>query len=348
MASSLADELMRSCADQILDFESISGMDRFDVTEDQPSSKAQKAAFGFAHSLSHDGGCFLPFYDPSSLSAGARSIHSPFLSPPAFLTISNTEYTYHQCEMSETLPLSTTSHRSSPSDSSGADFADLFGHQWESDNTVPPDRCCNVREALEQRTEELSNSTDANRDDSLNISLLSGLQRSFSPCHALAVNRALWSTSDTSGKPYYHSTDHHHCAQQQFAIYMEDHEEGFLGLTLDTSPVWGHERQLEVDSPICPGILSTGDSSLTSPSPCLLTSASPILALDWTCEKCGTILATKGVKNRNRNKRRHRCRGTGPECSKSYSRGDTRLLHLRKCHPECHVNPPQPRKRKTI
>ena len=272
----------------------------------------------------------------------------PHLSP--FRTL-NTPTT--KCGMSETSPSSTTYHRTSPSDSSGADFADLFGRQWESDNIVPPDRCCSVRQALEQRTEELSNSIEANRDDSLNITLLSGLQRSFPPCHALAVNRAVWSTSDSSDKPYCHSTDHYHCAQQQLAIYMTDREEGFLGLSLDTSPVWEHEHQLEADTPVCPGILSLSDHSFNSPSPCLSTSASPILAaLDWTCEKCGTILATKGVKNRNRNKRRHRCRGTGPkypcpECSKSYSRGDTRLLHLRKCHPEFHVNPPQPRKRKT-
>ena len=354
MASSLADWLMTSYADQQFDYELSESNFGIDATENQPSSTTQKAVLGTAHSYSHDGGYSTPFYDPSSpWSTGACSIHSRIQSPPSLLAIPNTEYTYHEYGTSATLP--TTFHRTSYFNTSGANSTGLYGHQWESDNTAPLDWRCNVRRALEQQKEELSSSMEVNSYDSHDITHVSGFHGSFSPCHALGATRASWSTSESSGKPYYHSTDHYHCAQQKVAVYMDGHGEGLLGGSLETSQVWRHERQLEAfitDRPICVGSLSTSDSSLTSPSPILTISTGPVLALDWTCSDCGKVLATKGAKNLNRNKRRHDCRRTGPkctcnECPKSYSRSDTLLNHRRKCHPESPTISRRSRKRNT-
>lgn len=236
------------------------------------------------------------------------------------------------------------------------------GHGSGSDNKTLLDRSYDVQCGLEQqpvaRLEEARTSRYGMHPGGhlfgFNNSAYS--QRNPNTSHTLADSRAGHVTSDNSTRSYVHSLEANRREQQQNTIHINDYDMGLMEQTLGTFPVWQHGHQLGACSAGDPTSASSSPPrqlSQTSTSNTPLTFATSTHSIDdsWKCDNCGRVLATKGTKNRNRNKRRHHCPGTGPKypcavCPRSFCRGDTRLLHLRKCHPEIHIEPPRPRARK--
>ncbi len=181
-------------------------------------------------------------------------------------------------------------------------------------------------------------------------------QRNLDASDALVDNRPGYILSEDSATSYTLSFENDRHEGKNPATYMYEYEGPLVEYPSRTSPVWlqgNHIRARSASDPSSPSRLSPQDSPPPSSSSLLSKSVSntPPDEESWKCDNCGRLLTTKGTKNRNRNKRRHRCPGTGPKypcavCPKSFNRGDTRLLHLRKLHPEIHIEPPRLRKRK--
>ena len=330
----------------------------------QASPKPTTTVFGFTSqpSYSRDQSLTLHSFN-SSYSAEAPFSH-PAIQPPAeFPAMSDIRLT---------LQSGGANGMSSCSTLGNTIFSNLVevvstesaGHKSVSDNIVPPDRSYDVRCGLEQQPLALLQASRTGGYDTHHEDLLFGFngsshsQRNPNIGHMLADSRAADITSDNLATPYFHSLEEDQHEQKQDAIYMGDHEKALMEHTSDKSPVWRHGHQLGVCSasdPKSPSSLSPRDLSHSSPSTNSSTSATKNFSIDnsWECDNCGRVLATKGTKNRNRNKRRHHCPGTAPKypcpiCPKSFNRGDTRLLHLRKWHREICIEPPRPRKRKNL
>lgn len=319
---------------------------RSNATEHQVVPVPAAAALGSAPRPSYTRGLpSLCYASSDSYSAGARSSYSPIQTPTNLFATFNAPFTLHPGKMSE-MP------SSSAFDESG------------SDNTTPPDRSFNVRLGLEQQPLALSQVAKTSNYDAHHQDLLSYFdsflhsERKSNTSDALADSRAAFPISDDSATPYFHSFEDDRHEQQINTIHMGEYEETVAENLLGTSSISRHEHPLQIHPASDP--TSSSMSSPKDPSLAPLSTTSPISAItippiddSWECDNCGRVLATKGTKNRNRNKRRHHCPGTGPKypcpiCPKSFSRGDTRLLHLRKWHPDIQKESPRPRKRKNL
>lgn len=340
-------------------WDSIIGLDRSDATQYQSPPVYRTAALGSTESYSSIGGNTSPMHTPSgSRSTGARSSYLAIVSPQAFINF-DTPFPYSQDDMNEPC-LYSTSGGTRSCKSSGAVRTEPAGYKSDSDGTLQPDRSENVRPDQEQLLQASSPETDSSRNDAYHAALPFSLDGSSLHPHtsdALTVNRGLI-TSDELAKLYFYSIEGHRQVQHRSGMDVDGCEGAPVEPPSGKSPVWQGRHQLRVCSvsgPMHPPSPSGKGSSPTSPSAILSTLATKTLSNDdsWKCDSCGRVLATKGTKNRNRNKRRHKCPGTGPKypcaiCSRLFNRGDTRLLHLRKQHPEVHTDPPRPRKRKDL
>ena len=181
-------------------------------------------------------------------------------------------------------------------------------------------------------------------------------QRNLDASDTLADNPAGYMISENSVTTHNFSFENDRNEGGKPVTYMDEYEGPLVETPSRTSPVWRQGNQIRArlaSDPSSLGKLSPRDSSSPSSSSLLSKSVTitPPNEESWKCDNCGRLIATKGTKNRDRNKRRHRCPGTDPKyhcevCPKSFHRGDTRLLHLRKWHPEIYNEPPRPRARK--
>ena len=248
------------------------------------------------------------------------------------------------------------SSRADPFFFAGPVVTELAGHQWKSDNTRPAERCYDFRLSIEPQNEARLgfNKTTKGARDSYGTPLFNSDESSFTN-DVRTTNRAGCHTSDNLANTFTHTFEDR-STHHQNAIDEEHHQEVSTDHLLGISPGCHHGHRVSAHAtnyPVCPRSSSPKDPWLANSS---TSSSTPASALDpvaeiWKCSVCGRVLATKGTKNLNRNKRRHHCPGTGPKypcdiCAKVFNRDDTRLLHLRKQHPETNVEPPQPRKRK--
>ena len=325
------------------------------TTEDEALSSPTTTAFS----------CTAPF---SSSVDHSQSSHS--LSRPPF---ARAKTSYHAIQ-SPTDSLTTfdaplAPHLSWPSDPFSSPAVDTsipndafraisivpIGHKSAPDNTTLPDGFHNVRCGIEQQPQApvlaaATKSYDAHHGD-----LAFGLDEPSSQSGALPVNRAEYTTSDKPAKPYFRAVEDHRHAQEWNAIYWGSNGKTSVEQPSSPSPVWRHKYQFKVP-PAADPTSSHGLGKQGSPlGPSSLVSSTSSLRTNdnWSCATCGTIFTTKGTKNRNRNKRRHCCPGTGPKypcpiCPKSFNRGDSRLVHLRRWHPEMHTKPPRARKGKDL
>ena len=241
---------------------------------------------------------------------------------------------------------------------SGPAVTEPAGHQWKSNNIPSAERWYDFQPGIESQNEPLSGfNGSAKVSESSYGTPLSDLDRSSFTNDVCAIYRTGYHTSDNLASSLYHTVENgltHH----QNALDEEHHQEisteHLSGISLGCHHrhrVSAHARESPAhprSSPPKEPMLATSSTFSSIPA-----CAPGPVAESWKCSVCGRVLATKGTKNRNRNKRRHHCPGTGPKypcdiCAKVFNRDDTRLLHLRKQHPEINVEPPQPRKRKTL
>ena len=243
----------------------------------------------------------------------------------------------------------------------GAIGTESTGHDVGPDGKSPPPQSYGISYGPKQQPQISLPVAETNECHSNHANLLlsfdgssSHSRRNLDTSDALAVNRAGCLISDPSAEPFFY----HRRAQQQNGVQMDEYKEALVEHSSRTFLVPRNEHQLGVHSasePTSPHNALPRNPSMASASTISFISASSPLSNDnsWECEKCGTIIATKGTKNRTRNKRRHHCPGTGPKyhcsaCPKSFNRGDTRLLHLRRKHPETNTEPARPRNVKRL
>ena len=234
---------------------------------------------------------------------------------------------------------------------------ELAGYELGLDNTTPPDRIQDARCSLQQQSQALSLPAETNDYDAVLADFQLGLGKS-PQSDALTFNRAEYTTKNSPPEPYSHSVEDRQHAQSQDAIYLRSNEKSSLEHRSGPSTVLRNEHQLKPlsasESTPSNGLVPQEPSLVPlSTIPSISVLQTPPIVESWECDNCGTAFTTKGTKNLNRNKRRHRCPGTGPKfpcsmCPKSFNRGDTRLLHLRKWHPEVHREPARRRKGKTF
>lgn len=245
-----------------------------------------------------------------------------------------------------------------PNDSLRAIGIVPLGHKSAPDNTTLPDRFHNVRCSLEQRPQAPVLAAETKSYDAQHGDFPFGLGEPYSQSGALRVNRAQYMISDNLAKPYVHAVDDHRDTHKRHPTYLNSNGMASVEQFSSLSPVWRDAHRLKALSAselISSHGLAPQVSPLASSSTILPTSAttSPLLDDNWQCDICGTVITTRGIKNRNRNKKRHRCPGTGPKypcpvCPKSFNRGDSGLVHLRRWHPEMHTKPPRARKEKGL
>lgn len=296
-------------------------------------------------------------------SAGAQSRYPDIQPATAFHATSDPHFTLDVGWISE-VSSSLTIGKLNSSNILEDPSSDSTGHGSGSENATAPDESCDIRRGLEQQPLDLSRFARTSRYDTHHEDILFGFpfqgslhnQRHPDTSDALADSRAIGFAEDESAASYFHSFDGHRREPERTTIDKDEYEEAQMQHSPDVSPQWRHGHQLRAclaSDPTFSSIILPRDSSPVSPSTFSSTSATTTAPIydGWKCGNCGRVLATKGTKNRNRNKRRHHCPGTGPkyacpECPKSFNRGDTRLLHLRKGHPEINIKPPRPRKRR--
>ena len=324
------------------EWEPIFGIDGLNATQNQSPPEYKTIGLSFTESYSGIGG-----HIPHMSSCAAIE------SPPACLNSFEASFPDCQDGYNEVQSYS-ISNSTNSFNSFGAVSAEPAGFKSGSDRITQPDRSYNVKLDQTELPQAPSPNTAISRYETYHASLPFDLETSSlhpDTRDALAGNRA-GCTSDESVKAYFYSTEGHRQVQQQSDMYMNDCEGAPVGLLSSVPQVWqgGHQPEVNPASARTSPITSSGEASLlTSPPTISSTSAGKATSNDdsWKCDNCGAVLATKGLKNRNRNKRRHRCPGTGPKypystCHKSFNRGDTRLRHQRKWHPEMHMQ----RKRK--
>ncbi len=318
-----------------------------DLTEDGALPRPAEATLSSTLSLSNNRGYPLSS-DPSSspyvseISTGYPSVQSP----TGLRDTLDAQVTSHLDNSDDRFP-STTFNIAAPLDLFGAIGIDSASHELGPYNRTPPDESHGINCAFGKQSQLPFLPLETSDYDA---NFLFGHHEPSVASGALPVNRAECFTSDSSVKPYLHSAEENQRAQANSAINL-DESDHVPFLPSFTSPAWQHRKHLKVPSASEPAPTngsSPKDLSLVSP----YTASSPSDDT-WKCNNCDTVLATKGAKNRNRNKRRHRCPGTGAKypcsiCPKSFNRGDTRLLHLRKRHPETPIEPPRRRKRTTL
>ena len=348
--------------DELWDFMIDAG--RSNATEHQVLPKPATATLGSAPRLSYIEGlpssCY-PSSDPYF--AGVQSRHPTIQAPTDLFATFNAPFTLHPGRTSEVSSSSAFNDAfcSHPLEAFSAESA---GHESSSDNITPPDRSCNVRLGLKQQLLALSPVAKISNYDTHHQDLLSDFdsflhsQSKPNTSDAFADSRAGFPISDDLATTHFHSFEDNRHEQKTRTIHMDEYDELVAECSPGLSSILRQEHPLQIHpagDPTSSGTLSPRDSSLESLSTTSSISVTTVPPIDdsWECDNCGRVLATKGTKNRNRNKRRHRCPGTGPKypcpvCSKSFNRGDTRLLHLRRWHPEIQREPPRPRKRKNI
>lgn len=336
-------------------------VDRSTAAEHRASPEYATATLGSVCPYSFGRALSSPLQDWSgSWSTGPWSI----LSPTENLANGEAQASYYQDRTSETTS-SLKPGRILSLISSGAINAEPAYHKTKSDNAMSSDQSCNNRLGLELRPQALSRVAETSRYEVHHDSMLLGLDGFSSRCHsdfdpigAFAVDHVGYRIGDSLSKSHFYSVEDHRLAQRHNANLGDGKKESSVEFRSGTSPERRHGHQLEARSGGGPKFLSSlspKDLSQASVTTTCLTSATRSLSMDdsWKCDNCGRVLATKGTKNRNRNIRRHRCPGTAakypcPKCPKSFNRGDTRLLHLRKRHPDIRSEPPRPRKRKNL
>ena len=239
---------------------------------------------------------------------------------------------------------------------SGPVVPEPAGYQWKSNNIPSAERWYDFQPGIESQNEaQLGFNGTAEVAGSSYRTPLSDFNRSSFTNDVRAINRTGCHTSDNLAHSFSHTVEnrltHHHNALDE-EHHQEVSTDHLLGISLGChhrhrvsahateNPV--HPRSSSPKAPLVATSSTVSSIPACAPGP---------VAESWKCSVCGRVLATKGTKNRNRNKRRHHCPGTGPKypcamCAKVFNRDDTRLLHLRKQHPETNVEPPQPRKRK--
>ena len=232
------------------------------------------------------------------------------------------------------------------------------GHELVPVNRMLPYKLHDVRCIVEQQPQASVLAAETKNYDTDHKDHLLGFEEPSSQSGALPVNRAEYTTSGNPIKPYFRAVEDNRHAQEWNAIYWGSHEKTSAEPPSSPSPVWQHKYQVNVppaDDPTSSYDLAQQGSTLGISSTFPSTSATTSLPINenWKCDTCGAMFTTKGTKNRNRNKKRHRCPGTGlkypcPICPKSFNRGDSRLVHLRRSHPEMHTQPPRPRKGKDL
>ena len=285
------------------------------------------------------------------------SWHPAIESSTALLTNWNTQFPYHQdgiSGMSSWPP----SSRADPFLFAGPVVTEPASHRWKSNTTRPAERWYDFQHGIEPQNEARLgfNETAKGAGDSYSIPLFDSDESSFTN-DVCTTKRTGCHTSDNLANTFTHTFEDGFTHQHN-AIDEEHHQEVSTDHLLDRSPGCHHGHRVNAHAtnyPVRPRSSSPKDPWLANSS---TSSSTPASALDpvaesWKCGVCGRVLATKGTKNLNRNKRRHHCPGTGPKypcnsCKKVFKRDDTRLLHLRKEHPETNVEPPQPRKRKPV
>ena len=321
-----------------------------------PSSCFNNIPFGCAqlHSSSNVG------YSPSIHTLDSDSSNEPWYLHPAvedstaLLTKSNTQSTYYQDGTgTSSWPLSGRVDLFS-----GAIVTEPAVPRSESKNTPPAERWSDFPLGIKPQNEARQGFNGTTKHNAgCSTTPLFDLDETSFPIDVPPVTRTGCYTSsnwvNTSSQ-----TVEDRLTQYQNAINEGDHQEASLDRLLSTFPGChpGYRVSAHINKhPIHPWSSSPKDTWLATSSTSSPAQASTLGPVDesWTCSACGRVLLTKGTKNRNRNKRRHHCPGTGPKypchkCSKVFKRDDTLLLHLRKQHPETNVEPPQPRKRKTL
>ena len=217
-----------------------------------------------------------------------------------------------------------------------------------------PERCWGIRCDREQQPQTSSPTVETGTNDAQDTATLLSLAGFPSHSHtsdAFAVTCAGYPTSESDLRYSYSFKNHQH-PQEQIAIHMDDYVETIVDLPPETSAPFRHGPRAEVHAASNPTYLSDSSPRASSHASQPMTSATSTNSTEesWKCENCGTVLKTRGTKFRNRNKKRHHCPGTGPKypcpkCTKSFNRGDTLLVHLRKRHPELRIKAARPRKR---
>lgn len=342
-------------------WDSIFGIGHTNATGDQPLPEPTIGELSSTPPSSNSKNHSSSLYPLNSYSARARSSYQASQSLPEFLTTCDTRFAPHPDGPSHTFS-SSMFGITRPYDLLGTIDICSAGRESGPEHTTPPDQSYVVRCGLEQQPQNSSPVTETSIYEAHHGTLLFGLDGSSlhsQTSDALAINRAGCFLSDNLAEPYSYSVEDHRRAQNQNAIFVDDYEEVPVEHLSSTSPVWRHGNQLGAHSasdPTSPSLSPPRDLSQASLSTAPSISASckkPSSDDSWKCDNCGRVLATKGTKNRNRNKRRHRCPGTSPEypcpiCPKEFNRSDTRLLHLRKWHPEVNIKSPRPRHKKNI
>ncbi|CAD6588361.1 MAG: hypothetical protein ASARMPRED_003534 [Alectoria sarmentosa] len=303
---------------------SIFGIDHSNTTGDQALLEPATPAFGSTPSLHNNGGhssSLYPLRNP--FSAGARYTYPDIQPATDFHATSDPRFTLDLGGINETSS-SLTLGNLVFSNSREAVSTGATGHGSGSVITIPPGGSYDIRHSLEQQPLTPPRFTktstyDRNHEDRL-YGIASSLHRQRSPdtSEALDAYRAGCITSDNSVKPYFHSVEDHRRAQSQNAIDLDKYEDALVEPPLYSSLESRHKHQLGARSacdPISASRSSPRDSSLASPATIPSISATQVPPTDdiWKCDDCGRVLATKGTKNRNRNKRPHRCPGTDPK-----------------------------------
>ncbi|CAD6593747.1 MAG: hypothetical protein ASARMPREDX12_007615 [Alectoria sarmentosa] len=302
----------------------IFGIDHSGATDDQALLEPATPAFGSTTSSQNNGGhssSFYPLRNP--FSAGARSNYPDIQPATDFHATSDPRFTLDLGGINETSSFLTLGHPNS-SNLLEAVSTGATGHGLESENTTPLDGSYDIRHGLEQQPLTPSRVAKTSRYDTNDKALLYGIdsslhrQRSPDISEALDAYGAGCITSENLVKPYFHSVEVHRRAQNQNVIDLDKYEDALVEPPLYSSLESRHKHQLGARSacdPISASRSSPRDSSLASPATIPWTSATTIPPIDdiWKRDDCGRILATKGTKNRNRNKRRHHCPGTGPK-----------------------------------
>ena len=320
------------------------------------SSCSNDVALDCAHLYSSSGGYSSPIHDLESPSlSGFWPLHPAHQSSIALPTDLNTQFPSYQDGMSGISSWS-PSDTAKPLPFSEAIASGPAGHCWKSRNTPPPEQCFDFgREPQNEVRTEFNGTTEGDKESC--ATPLVDLAKSSFTNDMRGVNCSGCHINDRLANSFSHTVEDRftHCQSTINADTCEevsvDHTSGILRECHQ-----GHRVSTQATKdPVNPRSSSPKDpwpatSSISSSIP---DSTLGPVAESWTCSGCGRVLATKGTKNRNRNKKRHHCPGTGPKCScnicdKVYNRDDTLLLHRRKQHPEANVKPPQPRKRRTV
>lgn len=343
------------------------GVSDSNATRDQTSPDPTIAILGSTCLSSNNGGCSSsssPSGDPYS--AGAQSGNQAIHSPIDHLAMLDTRLAPHADSSSD----SSSSWRYDAvkyHDPFGAIGVESDGRRFGLSAITPPSRSCGTGYGMEQQQQVPSLMTEGSKyatnysDLPFNVDESSiHSQRDPEKSEALSDNRAGCIASDDSVKPYSYSVERHQPVQLHDAAHLDEHEEALMDHSSDTSRAWPNGNPLDARSlsdPTSPNSLSAFPPLAPSQDSLLRVSSTSTANLhsiqdSWECDKCGRKIATKGTKNRNRNKRRHCCPGTSPKypcpvCPKVFNRSDTRLIHLRKWHPEIQTAPPRPRGKNT-